>query len=201
MSAAWLLCGLHSACVGGIDLSGAATDLAAPVASVSAEAGPSAMGCRGQFPRAVGGLISLPSGWSESISCSRASRRSSCACPNSSLDDRGGSASMARANCSGPVNSRRPRGAGGKKAGQRVLPFSAKRSSTFRLDGCTAMDELRRSAGPSRRTAPYVTEQSLRRAGRAAAPGVKRQRPVSRAGKRVIGHERPALRVPRGSRA
>jgi hypothetical protein len=33
------------------------------------------------------------------------------------------------------------------------------------------------------------------------APGVKRQRPVGRAGKRVIGHERPAMRVPRASRA
>jgi hypothetical protein len=136
MSAAWLLCGLHSACVGGIDLSGAATDLGAPVARVSAEAGPSAIGCRGRFPRAVGDLISLSSWWSESISCSRPSRRSSRACSNSSLDDRGGSASMARASCYEPVNSRRPRGAGGKEAGQRMLLFSAKRSSTL---GSTAV--------------------------------------------------------------
>jgi hypothetical protein len=136
MSAAWLLCGLHSACVGGIDLSGAATDLGAPVARVSAEADPSAIGCRGRFPRAVGDLISLSSWWSESISCSRASRKSSRACSNSSLDDRGGSASMARASLlrarklSTSTRSRRQR------RGQRMLLFSAKRSSTL---GSTAV--------------------------------------------------------------
>jgi hypothetical protein len=182
MSAAWLLCGVHSACVGRMDLSGAATQLGAPPSQASAGAGPSVIGCRGRFPRAVGGLIFVSSGWSKSIFCSRASRRSSCACSSSLLDDRGGSASMARRVGPGPQKlSQRPRGAGGEKADQACSPSarSGRPHWARRLYCNGRAATVRRTR---RQTAPSVTEQ-VHRHRHAAPPGVEESRkPLNTAG-------------------
>jgi hypothetical protein len=54
---------------------------------------------------------------------------------------------------------------------------------------------------PTLSTAALPVAEQSGRAGAVTGVGVMRQRPVGRAGKRVIGHESPALRPPRASRA